>query len=350
MIRFPLRIFVKILGLPSRRLNLMKYLSCSLLFIASFTFALAQGGLPDSFYDGKSVVLISTDPSSRPALTWQQLADSVHHHLVAGGADPVAYFELEQVILSEIRQADFAKAFARRQIKNIILVTRKKENLSIHVGVFSGDGKLVSTTALFGLAGKNWNEVGAQLAALGKNTRSRNLLTIDVPEFPQISNEETASSEQKFLPRNPLNLEVFKLGIPLEGSSAEIGALSYFRYDLLGKSQEAILAEQVAQKSNIQSIMDNLYPHQIEWLTEAKTNEELVRDRVQFMLVKVEGRQADLMKSMGLEPVAGEEALRTVVKYYIKLIVRDELYIGPTWDADEDWKVALTNFLNNLKK
>lgn len=328
----------------------MKYLSCALFFFMSIAMVSAQGGLPDSFFDGKSAVLISADPGSRPALTWQQLADSVHQHLIEAGADPVAYFELEQVVLSEARQGDFAKAFANRQIKNIILVTRKKENLSIHVGLFSGDDKLISTTEIFGLTGKDWNESGVQIAALGSRVRSKNLLVIDVPEFPEISNQETASSEQKFLSRNPLNLEVFKLGIPLEGSSADIGAVSYFRYDLLGKSQAAILAEQAAQKTEIQSIMERLYPHQIEWLTEAKTDEALVQDRVQFMLIKVEGRQADLMKSMGLQPIAGDEGLETVVKYYIKLIVRDELYIGPVWDADVDWRVALTNFLDNLKK
>lgn len=328
----------------------MKYISCAFLFFISIHIVQAQGGLPQSFFEGKSVVMVSTDPGSRPVLSWQQLADSVHHHLIEAGADPVAYFELEQVILSEARQADYAKAFSQRQVKNIILVTRKKESLSIHVGPFSEDGKIIQTTALFGITGKDWDEAGAQLAESGKATRTKNLLVIDVPEFPQISNQETAQSEQKFLPRNPLNLEVFKLGIPLEGSSAESGSLSYFRYDLLGKSQEAILAEQAAQKSQIQSIMESLYPYQIEWLTEAKTNEQLVQDRVQFLLVKVEGRQADLMKSMGIEPIVGEEASKTVVKYYIKLIVRDELYLGPEWDADENWQLALTNFLNNLKK
>ncbi len=328
----------------------MKYISCVLLFFLSFNLLQAQGGLPESFFDGKSIVLISTDPGSRPVLSWQQLADSVHTYLVEAGGDPIAYFELEQVALSEARQADFAKAFATRQVKNVVLVTRKRESLSVHVGPFSGDGKVISSTALFGVSGSNWTDAGSQLVDVGKARKSKNLLVIDVPEFPQISSQEVAQSEQKFLPRNPLNLEVFKLGIPLEGSSAETGLLSYFRYDLLGKSQEAILAEQAAQKSQIQGIMEGHYPNPIEWLTEAKSNEELVRDRVQFLLVKVEGRQADMMKSMGLEPIGGEEGLKTVVKYYIKLIVRDELYIGPEWDANPDWSIALTNFLDNLKK
>lgn len=328
----------------------MKYIGTVLLVLMFTGSVLGQGGLPVGFFEGKSVVVVSTDPGARPVLTWQQLADSVHTHLVAAGADPIAYFELEQVALSEARQADFAKAFAQRQVKNVILVTRKKESLSIHVGPFSGDGKIIATTALFGIVGKNWADAGAQLAASAKATRSKNLLVLDVAEFPLISNQETVQSEQKFLPRNPLNLEVFKLGIPLEGSSAETGYLSFFRYDLLGKSAESILAEQNVQKSQIQEIFERLYPHQIVWLTEAKTNDQLVKDKVQFLLVKVEGRQADLMASMGLQPIEGEQGSLTVVKYYIKLIVRDELYIGPEWDADQDWSVALTKFLTNLKK
>ncbi|MBC6365544.1 NTPase [Algoriphagus sp. AK58] len=328
----------------------MKYILFFLFFIGLAGISLGQGGLPPSFFEGKSVVVISTDPGARPVLSWQELADSVHTYLVQAGADPIAYFELEQVALSEARQADYAKAFLQRQVKNVILVTRQKEKLSIHVGPFSGDGKIIASPALFGVSGKDWIEAGGLLQELGKTTKSKNLLVLDVAEFPQISSQETAQSVQKFIPRNPLNLEVFKLGIPLEGSSAETGAMSYFRYDLFGKSEATILAEQATQKTQIQGILESLYPYQIEWLTEAKTTQQLIADRVQFILVKVEGRQADLMKSMGLEPLTGEDGSKTVVKYYIRFLVRDELYIGPDWDANPDWREALTRFLENLKK
>ncbi len=76
----------------------------------------------------------------------------------------------------------------------------------------------------------------------------------------------------------------------------------------------------------------------------------MIEDRVQFILLKVEGREADLMQSMGLELSPSTDRSRTVVKYYIKLLVRDELYIGPEWDADPDWRVSLRKFLKNLKK
>ena len=328
----------------------MKYnILLILIFLINFQLVLAQGSLPQSFFDGKSIVFISTDPGARPVMTWAEVADSVHHSLVQAGADPVAYFELEKVALSEAVQADYAKSFQKRLVKNVILVTRQKNQMSIHVAPFSGDGKIIPTTALFGVSAADIGTVTSQFGLIGQNQPSRNLLVLDVPEFLSINSTETSSS-QKFLAANPLNLNVFKLGITIEGSSAETGLLSYFRYDMYGKSQETILAEQAAQKTGIEQVLKQQYPYEIEWLTEAKTEQQLIRDRVQFLLVKVEGREADLMKSMGLEPKADPSASRIVVKYYIKLLVRDELYIGPEWDADPDWRVALNNFLKSLKK
>jgi hypothetical protein len=327
----------------------MKYISTLFLFFLIFSESRAQGTLPESFFNGKAVVLISSDPGARPTLTWKQLADSIHTSLVAAGADPVAYFELEQVSVSEEIQADYAKAFGIRQVKNIILVTRQKNQTSIHVGPFSDNGQMISSTSLFGKVGQNYSEAISQFAAIGEGLKSNNLLVLDVPEFLSISVQE-ATATLKFLPRNPLNLDVFKLGIPIEGSSSQTGLLSYFNYDNYGKSQETILAAQANQKSGIEEILKQQYAFQVEWLTEAKTNQELIENRVQFILMKVEGREADLMQSMGSELSPSTDMNRIVVKYYIKLLVRDELYIGPEWDADPDWRVSLRKFLINLKK
>ncbi len=328
----------------------MKY-NILLIFIllVSLQLVSAQGGLPQSFFDGKSVVFVSNDPGARPVMSWKEVADSVHNSLVKAGADPVAYFELEKVALSEAVQNDYANEFQQRIVKNVILVTRQKNQMSIHVAPFSGNGQIIPSTTLYGITAENIGEVTSQFGLIGENQPSQNLLVLDVPEFLNISSTETSSSQQ-FLATNPLNLDVFKLGITIEGSSAETGLLSYFRYDMYGKSQEAILAEQATQKSGIEQVLKQEYPYQVEWLTEAKTEQELIRDRVQFLLVKVEGREADLMKSMGLEPNTDESSSRIVVKYYIKLLVREEFYIGPEWDADPNWRVALENFLKNLKK
>ena len=328
----------------------MKYRAPLLFFFFCTLFAQAQGTLPPTFFEGKSVVLVSNDPGAKPSLTWQVLADSMHSDLVRAGGDPAAYYELEQVALSAERQAEYAKAFLQRQIQNIILITRQKEQTSIHVGKFSGDGKLITEANLFGVSGKDWKTAGQQFAGYGGTTPTKNLLVPDLAEFPVLVAQTAGSSAQKFLSRNPLNLEVFRLGIPLEGTSAVTGPINTFRYGAYGKSGEVVLAEQSAQKKGLEEIFSSTYPHEVAWMVESKSDPQLIADRIQYVLVKVEGRQADLMKSMGLEPLTGEEGSKTVVKYYIRFLVREELYLGPVWDAHPDWRIALKQFLDNLKK
>jgi hypothetical protein len=328
----------------------MKYITTLLFFLLCSFLAHGQGTFPPSFFEGKSIVLVSNDPGARPIITWQTLADSIHPFLVRAGGDPVAYYELEQVALSAERQAEYAKAFLQRQIQNVILITRQKEQTSIHVGKFSGDGKLIAEANLSGVSSKDWKSAAQQFAGYGSTTSTKNLLVPDLAEFPLLVAQTATSSAQKFIPRNPLNLEVFRLGIPLEGTSAVTGPINTFRYPAFGKSPETLLAEQGEQKRGLEEIFTSTYPHELAWLTEAKSNPQLIADRIQFVLVKVEGRQVDLMKSMGLEPLTGEDGNKIVVKYYIRFLVREELYLGPVWDAHPDWRIALSQFLDNLKK
>jgi hypothetical protein len=321
-----------------------------LFFLLITTFAQGQGTLPPTFFEGKSIILVSNDPGAKPVLTWQALADSIHPYLVRAGGDPVGYFELEQVALSPALQAAYAKAFLERQIQNVILITRQKAQVSIQVGKFSGEGKIIENTSLFGISAKDWKTAGQQFAGIGTAVPTKNLLVADLAEFPTLGPQSVAANSQKWISKNPLNLDVFRLGIPLEGTSAINGPINSYRYEVYGKSPEILLAEQSAQKVGLEEIFSSKYPHEVAWLVETKTNQELLADRIQFLLVKVEGRQADLMKSMGLEPITGEEGAKTVVKYYIRCLVREELYLGPTWDAHPDWKVSLNQFLDNLKK
>ena len=73
----------------------MKFLSTFLLFWSVFYLSYAQGSIPPSFFEGKSVVLVSVDPSARPVFNWQTLADSIHPSLIeAGGMGKV--YEAEE--------------------------------------------------------------------------------------------------------------------------------------------------------------------------------------------------------------------------------------------------------------
>jgi hypothetical protein len=326
----------------------MKYLSALLLLILIHSSSWSQGGLPDYFLDGKSVVLISNSPQARPAMDWQRIAETIHPAILEAGGDPVSYYELEDIALSEEIQAGFAGAFNKRQIRSIIIFTRKSNGeLAFHIAPFTQNKSLIPGSGVWGIQAVSLDQLVENLNSLGKNSRSKNLLVLDVPEFP--NSESGIQDAKKFIPRNPLNLDVFKLGIPLSGSSGDAGLLMSYRYDILGKSEQAILTEQASERAGLEQLLEAHYPFQYEFLTTIKGDADLIRDRVQFILVRLEGKEGDLMKSMGVPIENPDEKTRIVVKYYIRLIIRDELYIGPVWDADPDWRKSLASFLENLK-
>ncbi|MCL6260069.1 NTPase [Aquiflexum sp. TKW24L] len=327
----------------------MKYLFALLMVLAFQIPGTAQNALPETFLDGKSVVLISNSPQSRPSMTWEGLALEIHTALVSAGGDPVAYYELENVAISEEVQAGFATMFAKRMISSVVILTRKANgSLVLNIGSFTNNKNMIPTNGMWSMEVNGIESLQVSLIAMGQNTKSKNLMVLEVPEFPSGANA-TASAAQRYFNRNPLNLDVFKLGIPLSGSAGESGYLNTFRYDLLGKSEERILAEQNAEKNGLEAIFTQLYPHQVEFLTSPKSDADLIKERVQFVLMRVEAREADLMKNMGLATDGLNDGDRIVVKYYIRFLVRNELYIGPVWDADPDWKTSLENFLTNLK-
>lgn len=306
----------------------------------------------DSFMDGKAVVLISAAPGARPVMSWDALAQEIHGSLVDAGGDPVAYYELEDIIISEGSQAGYATAFSQRLIKNIVIVTRKQSGESVvHMMPFTEDKNIVSPASSWSVSANNIDELKERIAAIGNERKSENLLVIDVPEFPEGPQAaEAQRGAETYLARNPLNLDVFRLGVRLAGAAGESGFLTTFRYDLLGKTAEQILAEQQNEKQGLQNVFDTHYPYEVVFLTEPQSDADLIKQRIQFVLMRMEGREGDLMERMGLEVPPSIDRDRIVIKYYIKFLVRNELYIGPEWDADPNWNTALTQFLQNINQ
>ena len=328
----------------------MKYIFALFFLGLSMMSAFSQNSPLEGFLDGKSVVLISSSPAARPSMTFKSLADEIHDALIKAGGDPVAYYELENVALSETTQAAYAASFSKRLVKNIVILTRKANSEAvIHIMPFTGDKNIISSGANWSATSDDLEGLKEKLANIGTAMKSKNLLVIEVPEFlDDASGHEVSTASSNYLPRIPLNLDVFRLGVPLTGASGESGFLTTFRYDLLGKSQEQVLADQKAEKEGLAAILESRYPYEVEFLTSPRTTAELIEDRIQFVLMRLEGREGDLMENMGLDPKQASDPNRIVIKYYIRFLIRNELYIGPIWDADPAWDVALINFLEQI--
>ncbi|WP_158858782.1 NTPase [Lunatibacter salilacus] len=326
----------------------MKYLSTAVFIWLFPSYVFGQDSPAEVFLNGKSVVLVSASPSASPAYSWENIGEEIHLSLVESGADPIAYYELEDVVLSEATQATFADSFTKRIVQSIVVVTRKQDG-SFHLQVFpfSGDKNILRMGQSLSTTASTMEEFKDNVASLGRNQPTGNYLVLEVPEFPQ-SPTGTESSNTSYLKQAPLNLDVFKLGVVLTGASGESGFLTTFRHDLFGKSPEQREAEQNAEKQGLEEVFREVYTHQVEFLTETLSNQELIQSRIQFILMRIEGREGDIMQSMGVNIPPDTDVNRIVVKYYIKFLVRNELYIGSEWDASPNWKEALTAFLKQI--
>ena len=311
----------------------MKYISLTVLISFFSLVSLAQPTPVEQFLDGKSVVLVSAALAETSPITWKDLVEEVHPSFVE----------------SEGIKNTYASHFITRQIRNIILLIRKADGrLFCHIYPFSGNRNIISPGNNWSIKAANLEDLKEQIQSIGLNKRSENFLVIEVPEYPSIPGLENNSLGNNYIQAPPLNLDVFKLGILLTGAAGNEDFLNTFRQDIYGKDPNQVEAEQLAQKEGLEQIFNAEYPFETEFLTTAKSNQELINDKVQFILMRQEGREADLMRSMGVPLDQGKNPDKIVVKYYIRFLVRNELYIGEKWDASPDWKVALRNFLDQI--
>jgi hypothetical protein len=329
----------------------MKYIHLLVLACLHQALVFGQQQALDGFLSGKSVVLISCSPAAQPTITWEELAEKIHSPLVDAGGDPVGYFELEDVALSEETQQIYANAFQKRLINTIIVLTRTGNgNFHLHVYPFSKDASIIKPGDQISVSASRLEEFADQVKSIGNNRPTENYLVIDVPEFPRVEEGAGAGRSSNFIRRKPLNLDVFKLGVMLTGASGDSGYLLSYRHDLFGKTEAQREAEQRAEREGLEAVFEEVYPYQVEFLTTAKSNQELIRDRVQFTLMKIEGREGDILENMGLPIPPDIDPNRIVVKYYVRFLVREELYLGEKWDAAPDWREALSSFLKQISE
>lgn len=328
---------------------LTKYIPIAgLLFLTSLQ-SIGQTEVVDQFLSGKSVVFISASTTATPSYSWKDLAEELHPSLIAAGGDPIAYYELEEAILSNAIKNTYASYFSRRLVANIVLLIRKNNGqFYSHIFPFTGNGNIIAPGVNWSGSADTLEGLKGQIESLSNGRRTENFLVIEVPEYPPVPGMENNTAQSGYIAENPLNLDAFKLGVLLTGAAGNEEFLTSFRHDIYGIPEQQVAAEQRAEREGMEAIFDANYPYEVVFLTEAKSNQELIGDRIQFLLMKQEGREADLMQSMGLDPSESDQPDRVVVKYYIRFLVRNELYIGASWDADPDWRVALKAFLDQV--
>lgn len=291
--------------------------------------------LPAELLKSRSVVIVDLpQQAGGKKQGWEATAKELHQSLRNIGVDPIAYYELGNVLSGPDAIQGFFKDFHQREIQNVIFLHRTN-GLSLTVAPL-GKKALVDpeTPAWQSNAATPAALVEAlYLAATDAKLHMSNFL---IPETPEFFYTTELNIKKRFF-SYPLDLKFDKMAVP-----------AYPFFGVTGSETPPAL----------ESVM-GLYPYQ--WgVTEAGTAEDVLRMKqgYQYVLLYLHSRQENIRRLLNyapskeapLELQAGEDSGEPVYKFYIRHIATGDVYAGSRWDAAPDWQTALNNFLQGLRK
>ena len=327
-----------------------------------------RDNLPEDILKTRSAVFVSVPPISRQS--------SERGHWKTFSIDAVAYFNMDALFAGPDASNIYSDFLVRRDIKYIILLSevrlkiKNKESTRFVVAVTDFNGQ----QDYYSNGQKAWKEQGKELEKIMKNLlrvtvrreyEKTNHLIIDQPEFFGGLNFVASRRNESF----PSDLRIDKLAVPI-----------FTDYTIPDDAPGGILNKRIEQEirnanrrnDRLNIELDRLfgkYPYSYELVDISRGEDQLYKDGFMFLLLNVHTTGYNIKEMLNYEADPNETdyitvkyrsdgtvTLRTIPvhapvhKFYVKQLFSKDLYIGETWDADETWQEALTNFLDNLVK
>ncbi|MFM9075387.1 MAG: hypothetical protein ACKORJ_07470 [Bacteroidota bacterium] len=288
--------------------------------------------VPDELLAKKSIVL--HDPGI-------QLKDMevVQQGFRRCGIDAVLYFPMDIPASNDEVNLEFVKNLSARNIRFIILLSRKKDLWDLVFTAFNG------TTDWFTPGQPAWHVVGASLPAIMESMlrvtmteqKKKNLLINPVPEME-------------------LNLN------PLMGNRGE-----YYAIDLKVDRLAIVRSGDVKEDAATEEYFKSEYPLKYQFFNKGTPEEDIRTKGFLYILKSIHTRASAGMDLLGydmsrighavtairfsggpLEPVT-YPAETTVWKFWFKHLENGNIYLGKGWDGEADRMQALKNHIRGLK-
>jgi hypothetical protein len=345
--------------------------------VVGFRFLNYSNDLPEDILQSKSVVFVSVPPISKSSSErgdWKSFASEAHTFFKQIGVDAIAYYYLDDIFASPEVSAEYAEQLASRQVKYIIVLSKvflkikNKESLRYVIAItpFSNDSQFIANgQKAYKDQNKDLEKAMKKIYSITirKDYVKTNNLILDNPEFfggiPLFSGRRMETF--------PEDLRADKLAVP-GFQPAEIpedrpgGVLNNRIAKEVEKSNESV--EQLNLELNG---MFAGYPYKYGLVDYTQNDRQLIRDGYLYILLRAGTSGRSLKEMLGYETLEAESdyitvkkkpdgtiTLRTipadapVFKYYIRSLVRDEVYVGESWDADETWQDALKNYMDAM--
>jgi hypothetical protein len=318
--------------------------------------------VPDNLNSARSAVIITVpDKETDGTLKvgeWKEIAYKAHRGFRTMGIDAIFYLHERDLLSGSGSIENYAEVFKSRGIENIVFLTRTESQYELMVAPFTKNQSIIENNATVFFT--NHSRLDRALVTLGKEIKrsGQELGNFLIPEEPNFLSAVSIVETNRLtiypgqVRRNKMAIERFQ---PLEVPEG------------LDANALALITEYNAEIEGKNSLLDTLlktYPFDYE-VIDRMSNVEMIRNRYQFVLRSIHGPISTLRQMLEYElneenhytsiipimpdnqqtkSISGEEI---GYKFYIRQNISTSLYVG-IWDADQDWKIAMTNFLNNL--
>ena len=303
---------------------------------------------PQDILSTKSIVLISA-PVDVPPPEWKKLADEMQAYFAEVGIDAIAYFNVARQFTTPDFESDISKLIKDRNVKNLVFVIIGEEGQEsmIGIGPYNGKPSLYDASATFW--SRNYTKLETVFEELSLRWRTgafkrSNLLVNDQPEFFEFTEPPFAANYASF----PPDLEKKRLGIPtLKAKSDEAGShlMVYNRFHNPQGPAKLIEDRNNALQAVVADSLMNLQYIDLSTRTEAL----LRRDGVTHILYYVEG-DSEYMYNLFRFKNREDVPANYLVKFFLKDLRNQNVFLGRSWDAKSNWQEALDSFMAQIEK
>lgn len=345
---------------------------------AGIRFLNIKDKLPENLLYTKSVVFVSVPRKPGTSLwgNWKEFASQSHNSFRQTGVDAVAYYYLKDVEAGREASEKLMEELKKREVQNIIFLNhvqlkvagKATERFALLITPFNGESSFISHgQEAYRLEAENPEKLFSKFEkdVFRKGLEVQNHLINDKPEFFIGAGNIIKGKRFEGFARD---LKLDKLAVPgfEENDVPQDQSGDSARKNL---EKETETSNEAAKRDSLtlKSIMA-AYPYKYDLVDPELEEERLRQEGFQFILLRLHTTGEHIKEMLGYKIKPDEKENITlkqdgtkvasqhipakvpVYKYYIKHIYTGDVYLGNSWDADEDWQEALTNYISNMKK
>ena len=303
---------------------------------------------PQNILSSKSVVLISV-PAGSAFGEWKEHAAELQTFFAQEGIDAVAYFNVDRLSILPGQMQDIPEYILKREISNLIFLSVGSDGAPsvLGIGPFNGKSNFYDAGAIFWT--REFNEIEGVFGELNRLFKTgafprTNLLVNDSPEFFDFEKPTFAKNYASF----PVDFAAQKIAVPMiKAPSNTAGA------HLISHLHGGVAQAQSQAVSNWNASFDALVADDLLSAARVKmdtTTTALLRRAGFTHVLNFVSTDSEFLYDLFSYKKRVEVDAPHLVKFYLRDLRNNNVFLGRTWDAKSDWRAAYESFMAQIEK